>query len=117
MEHDAVMETALWRVLAFLEPGKMSDCAGHIYETIIEEAKLADDRKIRLRFVIHVSCMAERIIQNNIFMHRQTDELKLCHPELFAVIAKAMEELESLIGIKVPDSECAYIVELLSEDR
>ena len=117
MEHDAVMETALWRVLAFLEPGKMSDCAGHIYETIIEEAKLEDDRKIRLRFVIHVSCMAERIIQNNIFMHRQTDELKLCHPELFAVIAKAMEELESLIGIKVPDSECAYIVELLSEDR
>ena len=50
----------------------MSSCTGHIYETIIKMGNLKEDRKTRLRFMIHVSCMAERIIQDNIF-YEQAD--------------------------------------------
>ena len=114
-DHDAVMETALGRVLSFLAPEKMCRCTGHIYETIIENGNRKEDRKTRLRFMIHVSCMAERIIQNNIFMNRQTEQLKEQYGELFGIVKDALGELESLIGIEVPESECAYLVELLTE--
>ena len=114
-DHDAVMETALGRVLSFLAPEKMCRCTGHIYETIIENGNRKEDRKTRLRFMIHVSCMAERIIQDNIFMNRQTEQLKEQYGELFGIEKDALGELESLIGIEVPESECAYLVELLTE--
>ncbi len=93
----------------------MCRCTGHIYETIIENGNRKEDRKTRLRFMIHVSCMAERIIQDNIFMNRQTEQLKEQYGELFGIVKDALGELESLIGIEVPESECAYLVELLTE--
>ena len=65
--------------------------------------------------MIHVSCMAERIIQDNIFMNRQTEQLKEQYGELFGIVKDALGELESLIGIEVPESECAYLVVLLTE--
>lgn len=115
MDHDAVMETALGRVLSFLDPKKMSSCTGHIYETIIKMGNLKEDRKTRLRFMIHVSCMAERIIQDNIFMNKQTEHLRDRYGELFGIVKDALRELESLIGVEVPESECAYLIELLTE--
>ena len=115
MDHDAVMETALGRVLSFLDPKKMSSCTGHIYETIIKMGNLKEDRKTRLRFMIHVSCMAERIIQDNIFMNKQTEHLRDQYEELFGIVKDALRELESLIGVEVPESECAYLIELLTE--
>ena len=65
--------------------------------------------------MIHVSCMAERIIQDNIFMNKQTEHLRDRYGELFGIVKDALRELESLIGVEVPESECAYLIELLTE--
>lgn len=115
VDRDTVMETALGKVLSFLAPEKMCSCIGQIYMTIIQNGNLEEDRKIRLRFIIHASCMVERIIQDNIFMNRQTEYLKAQYGELFGIVKDALGELESWIGIEVPESECAYLVELLME--
>ena len=114
-DQDAVMESALGRVLSFLAPEKMCSCTGRIYAAIIRKGNLKEDKKIRLRFMIHVSCMAERIIQDNIFMNRRTESLKGQYGKLFGIVKDALGELESWIGIEVPESECAYLVELLTE--
>ena len=115
VDQDAVMESALGRVLSFLAPEKMCSCTGRIYAAIIRKGNLKEDKKTRLRFMIHVSCMAERIIQDNIFMNRQTESLKGQYGKLFGIVKDALGELESWIGIEVPESECAYLVELLTE--
>jgi transcriptional antiterminator len=48
-------------------------------------------------------------------MNRRTESLKGQYGKLFGIVKDALGELESWIGIEVPESECAYLVELLTE--
>lgn len=114
-EKDLIMEEALGRVLNFLDPVKMYACTQRIYKKIILAEKIKDDRRLRLRFIIHVSCMAERVIQNNIFQNHQTEQLRAQYQSLFDTVEAAMAELETFIGVKIPDSECTYLIELFTE--
>ncbi|MFR8383693.1 MAG: PRD domain-containing protein [Clostridium sp.] len=63
--------------------------------------------------LIHVSCMAERIIQDNIY--EQADRTFKDGMGVVGIVKDALRELESLIGVEVPESECAYLIELLTE--
>lgn len=62
-----------------------------------------------------MSCMAERVIQNNIFQNHQTEQLRAQYQSLFDTVEAAMAELETFIGVKIPDSECTYLIELFTE--
>lgn len=114
-EKEVALEMTLDKLLVFLDAGKMAELTVKMYERTIEKCNLKKDLKIKFRYVIHVSCMAERLIQNNVFMNSQTEQLKHSTGRVFTDTKEILQELDSLIGIEVPDSEVAYVVELLTE--
>ncbi|MDI3311418.1 MAG: PRD domain-containing protein, partial [Thermoanaerobacterium sp.] len=72
------------------------------------------DDEILVKFLFHCSCMIERVIQDQSLPYEDLDFLKKTHHKLFLVIKKHFEVVEEVFGINIPDSELAYVVEIIS---
>ena len=46
-----------------------------------------------------------------------TERLREERPEEFRIVGRALRPIEEMFQLKVPDTEKAYVVELLQEDR
>lgn len=68
-----------------------------------------------VRYTIHTACMAERLIRHEILPYQEVEAYKRAHGKEFEVISETLKPIEELLRIRVPDTEKAYIVELLTE--
>jgi len=103
----------LEEILTFLNVKKASKLLNEVLETIAAACNGVIDESIRIKFLFHCSCMIERIIRNeplpyNNFLHIQ--ELK---GSLFQIIKAKFNIVEEAFGIDVPNTELAYIVEMM----
>lgn len=82
-----------------------------ILEELIGE-RISNDRKLAL--YVHISCLVERLIRNMpIESYQGYAELVECHEKELRKIKEAFSVIEKDYSVKIPDSEIAYICDIL----
>ncbi|MFC4771074.1 sigma 54-interacting transcriptional regulator [Enterococcus hermanniensis] len=70
----------------------------------------------RLSLYVHISCLIERLIRNiPIETYKGYDELYQCQKEYLFKIKRAFSVIEKDYSVKIPDSELAYIYDILKQ--
>ena len=73
--------------------------------------EIEDD--IRIKFLFHCSCMIERVIKNQPLPYNNLKIQKKTCDKLFHIVKKHFELVEEVFGVNIPDTELAYVVEML----
>ena len=60
--------------------------------------------------------MIERVIRNDSLPYKNADIIKNENYNLFSIIKNRFSIVEEIFGIKIPDSEFAYVVDMLNVD-
>ncbi|SHE86651.1 Transcriptional regulator containing an AAA-type ATPase domain and a DNA-binding domain [Thermoanaerobacter uzonensis DSM 18761] len=102
------------KTLTFLNPYKAYEVLEKVLNEILLDINGNYDDEILVKFLFHCSCMIERVIQYQSLPYEDLDFLKKTHHKLFLVIKKHFEVVEEVFGINIPDSELAYVVEIIS---
>ena len=76
-----------------------------------------NSKELQVRYVVHTACMLERILQGEVLPHKQAESMKEQFPEVFERLKRALFETEQTLHAAVPDSELAYLAEMLEECR
>lgn len=70
----------------------------------------------KLALYVHVSCLIERLIRNvPIETYEGYAELYQCQKELLEIIKQAFSVIERDYSVTIPDSELAYIFDIIHE--
>ena len=74
-----------------------------------------DKRKksLRIRFLLHVACMLERIIQKLPIEYPNLEEAERIHSYEFRNVKKAVANIENNFCVDIPDNEIGFIVDLI----
>lgn len=69
---------------------------------------------VKIALYVHISCLIERLIRNiPIETYSQYDELAQCHQRELSLIKKAFSVIESDYSVNVPNSEVAYVYDII----
>lgn len=112
-----VLTETLRGMLAFLNPEKMVPLLSRSFEEYMDGNTWKNSKELQVRYVVHTACMLERILQGEVLPHKQTERMKEQFPEVFERLKKALFETEQTLHVTTPDSELAYLAELLSDVR
>jgi len=100
-------------VLTFLNVKKASKTLSEVLDNIA----LAYDKKIDdamyIKFLFHCSCMIERVIRNEPLPYKNFSLIESTKEKLFNVIKENFTLVEEVFGIHLPNTELAYIVEMI----
>jgi transcriptional regulator with AAA-type ATPase domain/transcriptional regulatory protein LevR len=103
----------LEEILTFLNVKKASGLLNEVLETIAGACNAVSDESIRIKFLFHCSCMIERIIKNEPLPYNNFLHIKELKESLFKIIKAKFTVVEEVFGIDIPDTELAYIVEMM----
>ncbi|GCF94110.1 transcription antiterminator BglG [Enterococcus florum] len=77
-------------------------------------AKLTISNAKKLALYVHVSCLIERLIRNvAIDSYQGYEELYQCQKEVLQQIETAFSVIEKVYSVKIPESEIAYIYDIV----
>jgi len=108
-----ILVDILSKTLTFLNPQKACSVLNDVLEkTLADFGKKIDD-DITIKFLFHCSCMVERVIKNEPLPYNNLKELINSRNNVFQVLKKRFELIEEVFGISIPDTELAYVVEML----
>lgn len=110
-----VLIGTLRKMLVFLDPEKLVPVLSRSFAEVMDGNRWRNSKGLQVRYVVHAACMLERILQGEVLPHKQADVLKEKFPEEFERIRRALFEAEQMLHITVPDSEAAYLAELLTD--
>ncbi|ADL08635.1 sigma-54-dependent transcriptional regulator [Thermosediminibacter oceani] len=102
------------KTLTFLNPSKAYKILESVLKCILSDIGADIDEEILIKFLFHCSCMIERIIRGESLPYRNLDHIKNDQSVKFELIKKHFEIVEEVFGISIPDTEIAYIVEMIS---
>ncbi|GAA0078972.1 sigma 54-interacting transcriptional regulator [Clostridium sp. CTA-5] len=103
----------LEEALTFLNVQKASETLNQVLEKIARECNNKIDDSLYIKFLFHCSCMIERVIRNESLPYKKFLTIKTSKGKLFNIVKNNFELVEEIFGILIPDSELAYIVEML----
>lgn len=103
-------------MLTFLDVNKISEVLNKIIMSIEKECKQQMSSILCIKFLFHCSCMVERVIRNDPLPYKNVDIIKNENKALFYIVKDKFMIVEEIFGVKIPDSEFAYIVEMLKTD-
>lgn len=75
-----------------------------------------DDKRrksLQIRFLLHVACMLERIIQKLPIQYPNLEEAERIHSYEFRNVKKAVANIENNFCVDIPDNEIGFIVDLI----
>lgn len=100
-------------VLTFLNVKKVCRVLDEVLNKLAEHRGVTIDDVVRLKFLLHCSCMIERSIRNEPLPYRNFRQMLQAEPELSALVRREFERVEEVFGTRIADTEMAYIVEML----
>ena len=106
----------LEKILVFLNPIKAYDYVNKSYIETIGILNIDNLEQLKIRYIFHVSCMIERLLQKESLPYKDIDNLIKSKKLMYKGIKNSLVNIEEAFGIKVPDTEIAYIIELLDND-
>ena len=101
-------------IVKFIDVKKVSSILENIINDISEEYNENIDDITYVKFLFHCSCMIERAIRKEPLPYDGVECNKLKKSKLFDVVNKRFKIVEEAFGINIPESEIAYIVEMLN---
>jgi len=101
------------KTLIFLNPNKAYDILEDTLKKILSDICCEIDEEILIKFLFHCSCMIERVIRGDSLHHNNLDFVRKQQPVLFEAVKKHFESTEEFFGISIPDTELAYVVEMI----
>lgn len=108
-----VLVNTLKGLLTYLDAEKIIDLVEESLETLADELGLAVTEKAEIGYVVHTACMLERNLKNETLPYRYLEEKKQSSTALFEKIKEAMAPMEEMWSKAVPDTEIAYLVEMI----
>ena len=111
-----LVDNMLREYLAFLDPVKASRAAERSFRRIWEERSWPDLSRVQLCYYIHVCCLVERGIQNQYLACDGVEERLGRDPALTRLARSAVAVLEQDFNLRIPDTELAYILDILDID-
>ena len=109
--------TAMKELLEFLDAEKIAPAILESFRECADKLEIRDRSGKAVRYMIHVACMVERLLKKDVLPYQDTERLREERPEEFRIVSGALSPIEEMFQLKVPDTEKAYVVELLQEDR
>ena len=103
----------LEETLTFLNVKKAHKTLSKVLEKIALACNKSIDEIIYIKFLFHCSCMIERVIRNEPLPYKKIREIKDTKKNLYNIIKDSFTLVEEVFGIIIPDSELAYIVEMI----
>jgi transcriptional regulatory protein LevR/transcriptional regulator with AAA-type ATPase domain len=113
LPNNTVLVMALQNVLEFLNPEKATEIILKSYHYCLNMLKISNDKEHILCFTVHVAGMVERLILQKPIPYKNIKQFRKEHIELFEVVRSGIRCLEEFYGIEVPDTEIAYLAEIL----
>lgn len=104
----------LENILVFLNVPKACKVLEEIFNGILSECQLVSDDTICLKFYFHCACMLERLIRQEPLPYHNLSLVQQDERGLFHIIKERFVLAEEVFGITIPDTEIAYIVEMMS---
>ncbi|SHJ28037.1 sigma-54-dependent transcriptional regulator [Propionispora hippei] len=112
-DHDKMLRL-LEQVLIFLNPTKAYKLLNDVYISLIKKLAITPDRGLKIKFMFHNMGMIERIISKEKFEYIKLKDLKKEKKSIFYTLKAEYKVIENAFGIEIPESEFAYIVEMLN---
>lgn len=103
----------LEKTLTFLNPSKAYEILENVLKDILSEVNADVDDEILIKFLFHCSCMIERVIKGESLPYINLNQIKSSQNKMFNMIKKHFEIVEEVFGITIPDTELAYIIEMI----
>lgn len=113
---EKILTGTLEQLLYFLNPKKMAVQAMEALKESAEALHIEITRELTVRYVIHLCCMLERLIQEEILPYQETELLKQKYAQTFGTVKKSLMPFSDCLHLQIPDSEIAYLVEMLLEE-
>ncbi len=108
-----VLAEAMKELLEFLDAEKMVSMVLQGFKECTEKMDITEQEEKIVRYTIHVACMIERLLRREMLPYKEIDKIKVKCQKEFQIVDEVLESLEALFQIEIPDTEKAYIVELL----
>lgn len=109
----SVVTMAIKSILSFLDAERVSSPILDCYHHCLEQLHIPDSQELAIRFCVHMAGMIERLILRKPLPYKGLSALREQYAEAFSLIKKETACLDALYGIELPDSEIAYLVEIL----
>lgn len=114
----SVLTHVLKEVLSFLDAEKVRPmivdallcCQSYWQQQAVDKGCVTE---LGMRYVIHVACMLERLLKQDILPYNEVAAAKDAKRELFQTAKRSVKEMETFFRLEVPDTELAYLVEIL----
>ncbi|MEW6696299.1 MAG: sigma-54-dependent transcriptional regulator [Bacillota bacterium] len=103
----------LEKTLTFLNPQKVYHTLYLTLDGITNQLNKELDNDILVKFLFHCSCMVERVIKDEPLFYRNLDRIRAERGKILAILKQVFENVEDTFGISIPDSELAYVLEMI----
>ena len=113
VSEDNMFVKLLEEMLTFLNPVKAYNLVNKSFLILSNLLEINNLKQTKVRYIFHISCMIERLIQNEVLPYKDIDRLIKCRFEFYNKIKLSLEDIEESFGIEVPDTEIGYIIDLL----
>ncbi|MGG5314497.1 sigma 54-interacting transcriptional regulator [Enterococcus sp. AZ072] len=102
--------------LDFLDPQKAYDVLCSVFELLkdLVPAELESHKKIN--FILHTSCMIERLILNEPFSFAEATSSEELSSELFHRVKQALQLIEDAFPLQIPEAEVRLIMGIFDTD-
>ncbi|MEA5008660.1 sigma-54-dependent transcriptional regulator [Clostridium tyrobutyricum] len=104
----------LEEMLTFLDIKKISEVLDKVLGNIANDCNRSIEDILYIKFLFHCSCMVERVIKKDPLPYKNVLDIKRQNKKLFSIVKTRFSIVEETFGIQIPDSEFAYIVEMLN---
>ena len=113
---EKLLAGTLDQLLYFLNPKKMAAQAMEALREAAKDLHVEIDKELTVRYVIHLCCMLERLIQEEVLPNKDTERLRREYGQMCRAIERSLSPLADCLHLKIPESETAYLVEMLLEE-
>lgn len=111
-----LVDNMLREYLAFLDPVKASRAVERSFRRLSRDRTWRDPGRIRLCYQVHNCCLIERGIQGQYLSYDDVEARMARDPALTQSVRAALAVLEEAFGIEIPDTEAAYVLDMVDTD-
>jgi transcriptional regulator with AAA-type ATPase domain/transcriptional regulatory protein LevR len=101
--------------LFILNPDRVFKLTEKFFFTLSKEIRVDQAFKFRMKFIIHCSCMIERLITGSALIYQEVEKKIRKNQYLYQSIKNHIQIIEDTFPITVPDTEIAYIMDIYED--
>ncbi len=102
--------------LSFLNPRKSYELLAQALDDIVEDLDIEKTQHLKVSFMMHNSCMIERVIRKEVLPYQNISSLIHSKKDIYQTIKKSFQNIEDIFSVQIPDTEIGYIIDMIDTD-